>query len=442
MNTAPDHPLPEPTGADLPPIARRTVIGAAAWAVPAITLSVAAPATAASAGSTIALTAPSTAFTDEDISSSVIATVRSANGVPLSGESVVFTVDPTSVGAFPNGANTFTAVTDATGAARTVGLSLLSNGTLTVSAMNSGHSDTVSITVAPSDGTIAMTYPNLTVRGGSTFDVPGVVTATHGVVPSAVQLNYSAGITGPASASVNAQTGAFTIPGVTAPDAGADAATITASASNFGTSATTIMAVVGWIITESSTYRAYVGGTPPTNVYAVKGQAFSLTAAPTPAAVAVTYPPNVNAGSTSVATGPSGEFVIPSFTPAAGHSNESGTLTIAAPGFYAAAPVLVNTAQQGGVNGPMWNQSAVFLELKGSDLVTGSEPQPGFAFLPGDVVPLTFTGGFTGPTTCKISAAGTWFFQVTAPASVAQGSVTIRSVQPGNYRYSLTLIAA
>lgn len=111
---------------------RRTVLAAAALAAPAIALSVATPARAASANATITLTTPGDPQPlNTDIGAKIYATVKSAGGSLLPGEKVFFTF-PTAANV--NGKQYFDAVTGADGRAYLTGFTITEADTFTIRA--------------------------------------------------------------------------------------------------------------------------------------------------------------------------------------------------------------------------------------------------------------------------------------------------------------------
>lgn len=332
-------------------VGRRVVLGAAALAAPAVALSVATPARAASAASTLTVTAPAAAAPGDVLSSTVFATVLSRGGFPVAGEQVVFTVSPGTVGSFPGNALTFTGVTDATGRAFATGLSAKAAGTLTVTATNSGHTATARTTVTAPTGTIAFTPPTLTFGAGTVSAVNGQLTRTGGSgYPTTVDLTYSGGYTGPATAAVNPTTGAFTVPGVTAPAAAAAGQGISASAPGFGTGNATFTTVLGYISLDYAGYAAYRdSGNTATNSFAISGRVNTVGGAALPATVSISYPSNVNAGPATVPVNADGTFTIPRLTPHNMNGGAGQFLTVSAANFLQTrAAALFTSGSEGG----------------------------------------------------------------------------------------------
>lgn len=156
---------------------RRSVVTAAAWAVPVVSIALATPAHAASSNARITIGFPDEAprGLGADLSDASVLVV-SQNGVPLPGETVTFTV--TGPASFPDGALTFTTVTNAAGVAVASGLlaSLLAGGVVTLTATASG--------VAPVQTTITVVQTGL-------FAVP--VTAGDREQPAARQIPDATG---------------------------------------------------------------------------------------------------------------------------------------------------------------------------------------------------------------------------------------------------------
>jgi hypothetical protein len=217
---------------------RRAVVGAAAWGVPAIIATAATPAVAASRVPTIVLTVPPTAIVRERVTVSAVLT--SVDGSPMAGESITFLVNPVSVGVFAPAASSVTTTTDASGVAIVGILDIKSAGTLTVVATAAGTSDTRTIFIEESTGTIAFDQDRYDVQSNSVNEVIGRVTLLTGTVrPSALLLTYTGDVTGPGSVVV-AGAGAFRITGI---QVGPGGGTITASANRFGQSVVTFVVV-------------------------------------------------------------------------------------------------------------------------------------------------------------------------------------------------------
>lgn len=216
MYSAPHQPRESETLMTTPPpakddlavnrhIGRRTVLTAAALTAPAIALSVATPARAASAGSTIRVDGPTEAAVGDVLTGTITATITSANGVPLPGETVTFTLAPTTLGTFPGGTTTATTTTNAAGQATAPDLTLTRTGALTITATNSGHTATISIPIADNaaTGAIAFSAPAYaTTPGGVIENISGTVTLTAGTLPSSIKFDVPQGWSGPDTASV------------------------------------------------------------------------------------------------------------------------------------------------------------------------------------------------------------------------------------------------
>jgi hypothetical protein len=151
----PVNPADPPSDLDGPSLpSRRSVVVAAAWAVPVVSIALATPAHAASSNARVTIGFPDDAprGLGADLSDATVLVV-SQNGVPLPGESVTFTV--TGPAAFADGATSFTTVTNGAGVAVPTGLlaSLLAGGVVTLTATVSG--------VAPVQDTITITQSGL-----------------------------------------------------------------------------------------------------------------------------------------------------------------------------------------------------------------------------------------------------------------------------------------
>jgi len=171
----PADPPSDLDGASLP--SRRSVVVAAAWAVPVVSIALATPAHAASPNSRLSLS-----FRDDeprrlgsDLSDGT-ASVVSQNGTPVPNETVTFTV--TGPASFPGGSTTFTTVTNAAGLAVAAGLvaSSLRGGVVSLTATVSG--------VAPVQDTVTIVQSGL-------FAVP--VTAGDRQPPASRQIPDATG---------------------------------------------------------------------------------------------------------------------------------------------------------------------------------------------------------------------------------------------------------
>ena len=159
---------------------RRTVLQSAAWSVPVLTVAIATPAVAASAQSTI-----STSFANMTprLSGSSLADgtalVKSANGLPVPGERVTFTVTGPAYFGTP-GVTSYTTATNSAGVATATGLTAAAAaGTVALTATAAG--------IAPASATIGV-INSVTfgfTGGDQTFTVPPGVTSLAATVTGA-----------------------------------------------------------------------------------------------------------------------------------------------------------------------------------------------------------------------------------------------------------------
>lgn len=97
------------------------------------------------------------------------------------------------------------------------------------------------IAAASGAGTILFDQPNYsTGSGGQYTSISGTVTVASGTLPSVVTLVYPQGFAGPATATVDTVTGAFTIGTVQAPSTPISSVPLTASATGFTSGTTTL----------------------------------------------------------------------------------------------------------------------------------------------------------------------------------------------------------
>ncbi|MGW9159331.1 hypothetical protein [Microbacterium sp. NPDC055665] len=215
---------------------RRSVVGAAAWSVPVVALSVATPLAAASTAAQLVLGAPTTANVNEQLT--VSARLVGDDGQPMVGESITFSVSPTSVGTFGPAAANVTVQTNGTGEATVGNLNIHQPGTLTLVAIGAGLTDTKAITIEASTGTTAFDQSQYSTAANSTVVLTGVVTRLTGTqYPTNVYFTYTGDVTGPLSALVAAG-GSFSLNGV---QVGTNGGSVTATATNFGQAVATIL---------------------------------------------------------------------------------------------------------------------------------------------------------------------------------------------------------
>lgn len=424
-------------------IPRRSILTAAALAAPAIVLSVATPAAAASAGATL-----SVAFANTDLrapGSSLadgVATVRSSTGSPVPNESVTFSV--TGPAFFGNaGTTTFVTTTDTAGQAAAIGLTAGdSDGTVVLTATVAGvAAASAQVVVQTPTGQVTFAQPSYPTAAGSRFAVAGTVHQTGGATVTTIALAYAGGLTGPATASVGTG-GTFEVRDIAAPSASATTGTITATSAGLTPGTTQVVTVGGYISFHQSAYRAYLNDPPFTGV---EGTVVTFAGFPLPAEVGLTYPAGVTPGPSTVSVSANGDFVIPDF-PATEVGGPGGgrTLTASASGLNDGSTQLFTqrTNDPANLAGPTWNSGAFAIDPGGTATVSGFNNRPGTTIIvPGGTYPLTYTGGYAGPSSVTVAADGTWSIAVTAPPAIGSGTITIADPAGAQYSYGTSLIS-
>lgn len=234
------EPAPEAFG-DQPKrnLTRRTVVHAAAWSVPAISLAVATPARAASRQTfTVRITIPDPQSRPVGADLSDLSATLLIDGQPApAGHALLIVVNGSAAWSGSTDAGK-TLITDASGRVRFTGLSATSTpGQVDISAISSeggGASDLKSLTITAPVGrpaVITFSPDSYTATVGAAFaGITGTVSApTTGPRPSQLSLAYTGGFTGPATVGVNGTSGTFLVSGVRAP-AAETTGTIAASA--------------------------------------------------------------------------------------------------------------------------------------------------------------------------------------------------------------------
>lgn len=257
------------------PLTRRSALALAAFSVPAVVMSVAAPAAAASGQAQLRLLLPGPAAPGDTLTD-VRATLRDAAGNIAPGTPVQFSIDPVSVGAFTVGdAATYTARTNALSMATAGAIAIASAGTLTVTATALGAIDvgTIEVQAGTTPSVISFGSSSYSGETGSQISVGGTVTASStGSRPSSVSLAYAGGFSGPAAASVNAS-GAFAA-SVSAPSS-PGSGSVTASATGARSGSATLTARAASYAFVFEVYNEQLGVwsayTPPRLGYIVAG---------------------------------------------------------------------------------------------------------------------------------------------------------------------------
>lgn len=423
---------------------RSTVVGAAAWAAPAIAASIASPAYAASQEVTLSLDVPATAELGMLAPEAVYATVL-VNGSPAAGVTVTFTViDPSLAGFGADGAESVvTAVTDGAGIARPPVMLLKAPGSVAVSAAASGRSTSAFITVSevPASGTIAFKQAAVNVAAASTFALAGALTRTAGAgYPAQVTIAYPAGYSGPATVPVDQATGEFVVPNVTA---GAADASISASAPKFGTATVAITLVLGYISTTQAVYAAGKGLAAPRGSYVITGTVTRVApGAALPATVTINWKnrggdyENVT-GFTNGETVPVDQatavFTLPTLLPidTGPASWAGGGIVISALGYQSIEIKLYNLPAASYVDGynSMSTTPALTVFAPGE-----TRDVPGKEVNWNGLYEVVYPEGFTGPATVTSDGNGYYTIRgVTAPDYITSGEVLVRVSGSGGY---------
>ncbi|WP_066517002.1 hypothetical protein [Curtobacterium ammoniigenes] len=150
-------------------------------------------------------------------------------------------------------------------------------------------------------------------------------------------------------------------------------------------------------------------------------------------------------GPASVAVSADGHFVIPDF-PATEVGGPGGgrALVASAPGLNDGSTQLFTQPSNNPADlaGPTWGSGTFAIEPDASGTVSGFNNRPNATIIiPGNSYPLTYTGGYTGPSTVTLAADGTWSVTVTAPPEIGSGTITIADPAGAQYKYSTVLIS-
>ncbi|WP_426625209.1 hypothetical protein ACPPVW_03790 [Leifsonia sp. McL0607] len=426
---------------------RRTIVGAAAWAAPAIALSVGSPAYAASVRDvTLSLVAPSTAKVGTLSPDAVYATVR-ADGKPGAGVAVTFTVVNAALGGFgADDEQSVTVVTDGAGIARPPAMLLKVAKLVQITATAAGRAASAYIAVSQvvvTAGTMAFKPSTVNVAAASTFALAGALTRTAGSgYPPTVSLVYPAGYAGPATVPVDQATGEFLVPGV---KAGTIDGTITANAPGFGTATVAITVVLGYISSVQSIYAAGPGLAAPRNRYVITGMVDRVTpGAALPATVTLTWRNGGNNyenvtgftnGQTVAVNQTTGAFTLPTLTPIdTGDSKlNGGNIKISATGYQAYEILLLNRPSDVDVDwcNSMSTTPGLTVFAPGS-----TRDVTGHSLVRNGLQEVKYYGeGFTGPATVTTDASGAYTLRgVKAPEYISSGIVYLNT--PGSIGYS------
>jgi hypothetical protein len=418
---------------------RRTIIGAAVWAAPAVAATVATPAYAVSMGDmTLSLIAPGTAEVGTLGSDAVYATVL-IGGEPAAGTAVTFVVADAALGGFGAGAErSVTVVTDGAGIARPPAMVLKAAGSVELSATTNGRTEVAVIvaSVVTSRGSIAFTQPTLSVAARSVFALAGKLTRTSGAgYPAEVSIEYSSGYSGPASAPVDPATGEFVISGVVA---GAASGSITASAVGYGAATAAITPVNGYISTSQALYAAGKGLAAPYGTYAITGTVGLVASdAVLPATVTIAWA--IKAGNNKNATGfadgqsvdvdpVTGGFALPILTPTSTGATQAaqapGTLRISAPGYQPIDLLLYNVGST--ATASEWNGAST------TPAVIAFRPGEvrdisGLSLMPSSLNATNYPTGFSGPEKVRTLSSGAYTIGgVKAPDYVTSGQFLLQ----------------
>jgi hypothetical protein len=178
MNASPDPESPvAPTGTEQKErggLSRRSMVVGAAWAVPVLTLAVAAPAAAASVNASLSVSGPGTVRVGASLSG-IVATVLSQGGFADNGESVTFTVlsGPAS---FAGGGSTGSSTTGPDGTASPSGLTTTAAGTVSVQVSVAGLPPRVINVTVTDNVVLTLDNPTQSPAGGTSVVLTGTVT--------------------------------------------------------------------------------------------------------------------------------------------------------------------------------------------------------------------------------------------------------------------------
>ncbi len=418
---------------------RRTIIGAAVWAAPAVAATVATPAYAVSMRDmTLSLVAPSTAEVGTLGPDAVYATVL-IGGEPAAGKNVTFVVADAALAGFGASAEqSVTVVTDGAGIARPPAMVVKAGGSVEFSATTNGRTEVAVIvaTVVTSKGTIAFTQPTLSVAARSVFALAGTLTRTSGSgYPAEVSIEYSAGYSGPASASVDPATGEFVISGVVA---GTATGSIVASAVGYGTATAAVTPVNGYISTSQALYAAGKGLAAPYATYAITGTVGLVAPdAVLPATVTIAWAIKAdnNKNATGFADGQSvdvdpvtGAFALPILTPTSTGATEAaqapGTLQISAPGYQPIDILLHNVGST--TTARAWNgisTTPAVIAFRPGEVRDIS----GLSLMPSSLNATNYPTGFSGPETVRPLGNGVYTISgVKAPDYATSGQFVLQ----------------
>ncbi|WP_426625064.1 hypothetical protein ACPPVW_02980 [Leifsonia sp. McL0607] len=426
---------------------RRTIIGAAAWAAPAVAAAVASPAYAASTRKvTLSLVAPSTGRVGTLAPDAVYATVL-ADGVLAEGVTVTFSVANAALAGFgADGDQSVMVVSDAAGRAYPPAMLLRAQGLVQITATANGSTAMAYIAVSAvvvTAGTIAFKQSAVNVAAASTFALPGALTRTAGTgYPAAVSLVYPVGFSGPATVPVNQATGEFIVSGVTA---GTVAGSIGASATGFGSTTVAITLVLGYISTPQAMYGAAPGLAAPNGKYVISGVVNRVVpGAALPATVTVSWfntnPAHHYENATGLASGQTvtvnqttGAFTLPTLTPIdTGRLVEGvagvgmiGQIQISAPDYLPTELALSNSSTAASVN----LSNRVSTEPASIKFAPGETRNvAGHALVENSLYTVNYPEGFTGPATVISDANAAYTIPgVKSPTYITRGDIVLSS---------------
>ena len=437
---------------------RRAVVAGAAWAAPAIVMSLASPAYAASTASTLSLVVPGTVAVGTLPARAVFALVLT-NSVPAAGVSVEFSVGNSALGGF-GAAAAVTVETDSSGIAAPPAVVVKKTGSLVITATANGLSQTGTLTVVAPDstGTMAFTSPSLNAPTDSPFALAGSLNRMTGNrYPSTATLAYPAGFSGPASVAIDPATGSFAVPGITARDAGV----ITASAPGFGTASVAISTVLGYLSTSQRRYSAGSGFSAPLNTYVITGNITRSSAGvPFPASVTAKWKNDASRYEYVCASGlissqpiavdqSTGEFRLPTLT-----ATDSGKLVPGETSTYREGVIEITTPGY-----PAWTVRLMNygIPIMAAMINRNSTQPPLVIFAPGETKDISgyldtygissayfvaYPAGFTGPRYLQPEEVrgSDGFFTlrgVKAPENIAYGDFAIKSWDSPNAALSV-----
>lgn len=413
---------------------RRTVIGTAAWVAPVLVASVAAPAYAASGQPlTLSWSAPASVTVGEVVRSGIIVSANRGDE-SVSGLIVTVSVNDVALGGFGTNktdvSSSVVLTVNESGVLELPPMIFTTGGALILTAAAEGVIVTHQISIAAATGTIAFAQSKYEVRAGSEFTIAGQVTLTTGTsYPEMVELAWTSGLSGAATAAVDPNNGAFIVSGLGTADA-ETLETITASATDFESASAQIATVYGYIQFDSSMYPSANTG----QKYTISGTVVRLTSHSYPATVSFRWANDgsqyvnivENLETITVAVNQStGRFTLPPLTPVdngkvVNGGAFGGQIAVTAPGYRDGSTRLVNGYSL--TNG--FTPSTIQLAPGETKAVTGV----GQVYQVNDTFNVTYTSGVTGPTTVRVGSDKKFSIALKAPATIGTSSLRLTKV--------------